>query len=125
MIKINSKLKDEFQRFCKGMGMSSSAVIMLLVRKCVSERSLPFELILPDHPPNLPIGTNEAMYWDQDDKMSIRIDGDLKARFRKVCDEDLNMLMSVLVKAFMVQCIAKGRLPFSPGVGGETNQTRP
>lgn len=123
MVKINSKLKDEFQRFCRGMGMSSSAVIMLLVRKCVSDRSLPFDLILPNRLfPDF--SSFEAMYFDQEDKMSIRIDGDLKARFRKVCDEDLNMLMSVLIKAFMIQCIAKGRLPFSPGTGGEANQIR-
>ena len=43
-IRINKRLKDEFDNICDNFGMNISTAITIFAKKVVSERKIPFEI---------------------------------------------------------------------------------
>lgn len=106
-IKINGILKNDFQKFCKGIGISVNSAIKLLVKRCISEKRIFFEIVSPDD-----LQLEAWSMTGQDNKISIRIEEDLRMQFLKTCKEDIGTPMSTVIRLFMIQCIINGRLPF-------------
>lgn len=115
-MRINGELKREFWDFCDNLHTNASALVAMLARKCVREESIPFEVISPEIDFGMRYGTRGKGGGNADERVSFRMDNNLRLRFSAVCEEHY-VSMSVVVRAFMVQCIEKGRLPFSYGKG--------
>ena len=43
-IRIDDKLKKEFEKFCDSVGMSMSTEINIFIKKSVGEQRIPFEI---------------------------------------------------------------------------------
>jgi len=100
-MRLNEKLKNDFDVFCRGIGLKSSQVIKLFVVYCVERNEIPFNSSKFD--------TVEA-----DDKylrVSIRLSSELRQKFSDVCGK-YGLPMSVFVRDFMQECVTKNKLPF-------------
>lgn len=109
-VRVNGGLKADFWSFCEGVGMSASAAISLLAKRCVSEGRIPFEVVSPENALLLKARKGDNGFSDV--RTSFRMSIELREQFSNVCTSTLGIPMSTVVKAFMVQCVDRGSFPF-------------
>lgn len=116
-VRMNSGLKKEFWQFCEGTGMSASAVISLLAKKCISGGTIPFDVVSLD--------TFRLRNQDHsnDIRVSFRMEPALRIKFSDVCRESIGVPMSAVIKAFMWQCVKLGYSSFKDGQDGTRKVT--
>ena len=100
-MRLNEKLKKEFDTFCRGIGLKSSQVIKLFVIYCIERNAIPFN-------------SSKFDTSEDDDKyirVSIRLSSELRQKFSDVCGK-YGLPMSVFIRDFMQECVTKKALPF-------------
>ena len=100
-LRIGSKLKEDFHKFCRGKGLSVSKAIKIFAHYCLENGVTPYNIA----------ETNK--YNDDDNliRISISIDGELRQKFSDACNK-YNLPMSVFLRDFMNECVIKNKFPF-------------
>lgn len=104
-IRLHGDLKKDFEKFCNDCGMTVSAAVNLFVRNTIKEQMVPFEVTAYDIKGYHEGGDKQL------ERTSIRIDKENRQAFSKVC-ASLGVPGGRIIKMFMVNCIANGKLPF-------------
>lgn len=101
-VRVDSKLKNDFFGFCQNSGISVSAAVNMLARKCIDAGSLPFVVNVVDY---------DTKQSGESVRISIRMKRERRDGFSGICDK-IGVPMSTVVKMFMLQCVDKDRFPF-------------
>lgn len=102
-VRIDSKLKSDFYNFCQNSGISVSAAVNMLARKCIDIGSLPFIVNVVDY---------DTKQGGVSLRISIRMKKEIRDGFSTICDR-IGVPMSTVVKMFMLQCVDKDCFPFT------------
>lgn len=101
-IRIDKKLKEDFDKLCTNLGTNLSSAITMLADSCGTKNELPFAI-------------EYGMNWKnheqaQQERVIIRIEEDRKKRFAEFCKER-GLSMSIVIKMFMIQCLEREKFP--------------
>lgn len=101
-LRVGSKLKDDFQKFCKSKGYTMSKAVQIYIKYCLENGIMLYNIAETDK-------------YDEDGNLisvSINIDSELRQKFSDACKKD-NISMSILVRNFMKECVIKNKFPFN------------
>lgn len=115
-MRLDGERKAKFWNFCAGTGMNASAVITLLAKKCVAEGKMPFEVVSTEM---LKLRDGWKQGSANSERVSFRMSPELREQFISVCRDRIGLPASVVIKAFMEQCIKTGRIPFGETQGNK------
>ncbi len=109
-IRCEEGLKKSFEKFCADCGMTVSGAVTMLVRNAIKEQRIPFAV-----DSSAPFSV--CGFYDGGSKQSVaynvRVDKKIRDEYKTVCEEEIGMGMSRLIKIFMLHCVKNGKLPFS------------
>lgn len=109
-IRLDEKLKKDFEAFCESCEMTISGAVKLFATKVVREGKIPFDVVMTG---NTGKKSEDDALGMKTTRINVRIDKALREEFAKVCEEQLGKSsMSRIVKMFMVNCINNGRVTF-------------
>lgn len=105
-IRINKELYEDFKQYCKGREISVAFAMELLADECIKRKKAPF-----------PLGvTNDAnlKYSGNESRQSLILEKNKKELFQIICENDIGLKMSNVVKAYMIYCVTyRPKLPYS------------
>ena len=104
-LRVNKDLYEDFKIYCKKREISVAFALELLADECIKLKKLPF--ILDVNEANLKYDGNEA-------RKSVFLERSHREEFQSVCENNICLKMSNVVKAFMIYCVTYSpKLPYS------------
>ena len=100
-LRIGSKLKEDFQKFCKSRGLSISKAIKIFAYYCLENGVTPYNIAK----------TNNFKEDDNLIRISISMDSELRKKFSDACNK-YDLPMSLFLRDFMNECVVKNTFPF-------------
>lgn len=104
-IRISTELYEDFKKYCKSREISIAFAVELLVDECIKNKNLPFLMGAHD---------DVLKYNGTESRKSIYLERSKRELFQEVCEKNIYLKMSNVVKAFMVYCVINNpMLPYS------------
>jgi len=100
-LRIGSRLKEDFQKFCKSKGLSISKAVKIFAYYCLENGVTPYNIAK----------TDKSDIDDNLIRISISMDIELRKKFSDACNK-YDLPMSVFLRDFMNECVVKNKFPF-------------
>lgn len=107
IVRLDEKLKKDFDAFCVDCEMTVGGAINLLVKNTIKQKRIPFQVKAKVTEVNSIHEGGEK----QNMRISVRIDKENREEFQAVCKE-IGIPMSRIIKVFMMYCVKNGKFPF-------------
>lgn len=117
-VRMDEKLKKDFEAFCEDCEMTVSGAVNLLVNHTVKKKEIPFRIMSSVTDVRGAYEGGER----QDVRLSVRIDKENREAFQSVCKE-IGIPMGRIIKMFMTYCVKAGELPFLCAIESEWKQS--
>lgn len=106
MLRVDTKLKSDFEAFCNSCEMTVSTAINLLIQETLFTGKIPFQIKVPKSQI-----ADEQGGPLQEVRMSVRMEKKTREQFKEICN-NMGLPMSRITKMYMANCVQNGYIPF-------------